>query len=78
MKDDAGKLRQTIKELKERIGYLEKELVEVREDRQLFRNHFSERFKWWIQLLGENKTPNMAWLVEADAKYLRSFKFFVW
>ena len=64
--------------LRARIKELEVEVKALEDDRDLFRSHFVDRFKWWIKLLGEKSTPNMAWLVEADAVWLRKFKVWYW
>ena len=71
-------MRAVEKRLRERIKALEKELEDVRTDRQKFRQHFADRFKWWIKLLGDKETPNMSWLIENDAKWLRDFEWFPW
>lgn len=63
-------MRAIEKRLRERIKALEKELEEVKRDRQKFRDHFGERFKWFIKLLGEQKSPNLSWLIESDAKFM--------
>jgi len=55
-----------------------KENTELRQDRILFREHFRSRFQWWISLMGEGKTPNMAWLIESDAKWLQRLDYWVW
>ncbi len=71
-------MRAVEKRLRERIKELEKENQEVSEDRDLFRDHFARRFRWWIELVGKQKTPNMAWLIEADAKEMRAMKWWSW
>ena len=64
--------------LQARIDELVKENTELRQDRILFREHFRSRFQWWISLMGEGKTPNMAWLIESDAKWLQRLAYWVW
>lgn len=71
-------MRAVEKRLRERIAFLEKEKSEIEADRQLFRDHFANRFRWWIKLIGEQKTPNMPWLIEADAKEMRAMKWWHW
>ena len=71
-------MRKVERVLRERIKALETKVQELEQDRELFRSHFVDRFKWWIKLLGEKSTPNMAWLVEADAIWLRKFKAWYW
>lgn len=67
-----------IKQLKEKIKRLEKEKDEILQDRVKFRNHFQKRLQWWIRLLGENKTPEMKWLIEDEAKFLNSVEHWYW
>lgn len=67
-----------IKQLKEKIKRLEKEKDEILQDRVKFRNHFQKRLQWWIRLLGENKIPEMKWLIEDEAKFLNSVEHWHW
>lgn len=65
-----------IKELKLYIKELNQEINELHIDREKYRAHFIRRFRWWIKLQSEGSTPNLAWLIEDDAKQLRNFKWF--
>lgn len=67
-----------IKQLKEKIKHLEKEKDEILQDRVKFRNHFQKRLRWWIELLGENKTPELKGLIESEAKFLNSVEHWYW
>lgn len=71
-------MRAIEKRLRERVKELEKELEEIKQDRILFRDHFINRFKWWIKLIGEQTGPSLPWLIEDDAKWLRKFKWWYW
>ena len=71
-------MRRVERILRDRIKTLEKQNAALEADRQKFRQHFIRRFKWWLQLLGDSKTPNMAWLVEDDAKELQNFESWWW
>ena len=51
---------------------------ELHADRNKFRDHFTRRFKWYIELLGNNKYPTMTWLVTEEAKFLSTVKPFSW
>jgi len=64
--------------LNARIEALEKEVSELRDDRNLFREHFINRFQWWVKLQSEKSSPNLAWIIENDAKWLQRFKYWVW
>lgn len=71
-------MRAIEKQLRERIKELEEQNAELESDRAIFRNHFAERFRWWIKLLGESKTPNLRWLIEDDAKAMRNMQLWSW
>ena len=64
--------------LNARIEALEKEVSELRDDRNLFREHFINRFQWWVKLQSEKSSPNLAWIIQNDAKWLQRFKYWVW
>lgn len=66
------------KQLRERIKYLEARVAEVEADRDVFRDHFSRRFRWWLELLGKSENPSLASLIEADAKQMRMMKWWPW
>jgi hypothetical protein len=72
------RLRMRLKNAEARVQELQTELNEVRQDRQKFRDHFMQRFKWWIELIGSQQTPSLPWLIEDDAKELRKFQYFIW
>lgn len=71
-------MRAVEKRLRERIKELEKQLETVEADRAKFREHFSRRFRWWIELAGKGQHPSVAWLIEADAKELYSLGYWWW
>lgn len=71
-------MRAAEKRLRERIQALESQLEEIKQDREMFRDHFATRFRWWIKLLGEQSKPNLAWVIEDDAKYLRRMQWWGW
>lgn len=64
--------------LRARVTVLEAEVRELQEDREVFREHFKERFRWWIELLGKQEKPSLPWLIESEAKWLRRFQWFAW
>lgn len=72
------RLRQRLKAAESRIEELHKDLSEIRTDRNTFREHFIKRMRWWIELMGQSKHPNMPWLVEDDAKWLQRFTWWSW
>lgn len=71
-------MRAIEKRLRERVKELEAERDALKKDREEFRAHFIQRFKWWIELLGSQSKPNLAWLVENDAIWLRRFERWYW
>lgn len=71
-------MRAVEKRLRERIKYLEAYQAELESDRELFRDHFARRFRWWIELLGKHSSPNIKWLIEYDAKEMRKMKWWSW
>ncbi len=71
-------MRAIERRLRERVKALEKDLEEVRLDRDLYREHFHTRFRWWIELIGQQKTPSLSWLIESDAKWLQKFRWWGW
>jgi molecular chaperone GrpE (heat shock protein) len=75
----------TKKELEQEIARLKRELKELRErvekvneDRERYRNWFTGKLKWFLQLLGENKTPEMKFLIEDMSKLLSKCDRFYW
>lgn len=71
-------MRKIEKNLRDRLKAALEENQKLRRDRELFRDHFVQRFKWWLQLMGENATPNMRDLIESDAKWLVKFERWWW
>lgn len=66
------------RQLRRRVKELEQEVDELRLDRQIFRDHFALRFRWWVELMGKGERPNLAWLVENDARVLTRVKYWPW
>ena len=66
------------RKLKKRVRELEQELDQVRADREIFREHFMRRFRWWVELMGKGEQPNLAWLVENDGRTLNRLKWWPW
>lgn len=71
-------MRAVEKRLRQRIKYLESENESLINDRRLFREHFINRFKWWIELLGKQAKPDLKWVIEDDATWLRKFQTWYW
>jgi hypothetical protein len=71
-------MRKIERQLRERLKAVEQERDEIAEDRDVFRRHFTERFRWWVKLLGDKQSPNCSWLIEQDAKFLREVKWWFW
>lgn len=71
-------MRRVERVLRERLKELECERDEMESDRVILRNHFSRRFRWWIELQGKGERPSLAWLIEDDAKTLANLKWWSW
>jgi hypothetical protein len=71
-------MRAIEKRLRERIKILDEENKKLRDDRQKFRNHFENRFRFWLKLLGEQSSPSVASLVESDAKFMANVERWYW
>lgn len=78
MTEQEKSLRRTIRYRENDINRLREEIQQLRNEREEFRSHFGARFKWWVELLGSSKTPSVAWLIEADAKFLTRVSSFTW
>ncbi len=66
-----GKLRSEIK-------HLQAELASCREDRQKFRDYFSVKLRYFINLLADKQYASSAGMVEDLAKLLQRVKWFSW
>lgn len=64
--------------LREVIKALEKDLAQVKKDRELFRQYFIQNFRCAVDLLGENKTWNMQYVVKTLAEQMTKFERFYW
>ena len=64
--------------LRRRVGELEDEVQRLVAERAKFRDHFAMRFKWWIKLLASKEHPNLAWLIEDDARWMTKFSWWSW
>lgn len=71
-------MRKVEKRLREKLKQKEMEIYELYTERERFRNHFRDRFRWYIKLLGNNQYPDMKLLVEAEAKFLQTVKSWRW
>jgi len=57
---------------------LNDKIRKLENERRLYQEHFARRFKWWIELSRKNTTPDLAWLIEQDAKVLQTVTQFTW
>lgn len=71
-------MRKVEKRLREKLKQKEMEIYELYTERERFRNHFRDRFRWYIKLLGNKEYPDMKSLVEAEAKFLQTVKSWRW
>ncbi len=68
-----------------RLRYKDEEIQRLNElvqrlenERSNYRDHAAKRMKWWIELHGKGSSPNVAWLIEQDAKFLSTVSSFIW
>lgn len=54
------------------------QIDELKAEREVFRTHFAERLKWWIECLGSSKQPVLTWLVENDVKVMQKVTRWIW
>lgn len=71
-------MRAVEKRLRERIKGLEKELAEVKADRDEFRKYWAGKFRWYLELHGKGTQPNVAWLIEDMAKFFTKVQRWYW
>ena len=62
----------------EEISKLNEKIDQLENERRQYRGHAVRRLKWWIELHGKGATPNLAWLIEQDAKFLQTVSNFTW
>ena len=70
--------KQYITSLKEKIARLEKELNEVRNDRQIFRDEFLFLLKSNISMCSENKYLTPSFMIERLSKLMNRTKDWYW
>lgn len=46
------------------IADLHADVSRLTADRDLYRNWLKEKVRWFVDLLAENKTPNLAWTIK--------------
>ena len=64
--------------LRIKIKFLEQELEKTQEDRQKFRDYFSQKLKYFINLTGKNEYALSASMIENLAKFFQTVKWFSW
>ena len=71
-------LSKQILDLKIQISDLKKKLAETEEDRRKFREYFSGKLKWFVELYGSQKVPSMDALIQDMVKFFQRVKWFYW
>lgn len=71
----------SLKELRSRIWHLQREVDEQRhmrnqalESARRHREYIETKFNWFIDLIAEGKTPNLAWMIKDFKDALVRFK----
>ncbi len=71
-------MRPVERRLRDRIKFLEEDRKEVYEDRQKFRDYFSTKLKWFIDLQGKGSVAHSGSMIENLAKLLQRVQRFSW
>jgi len=71
-------MRAIEKRLRIRIECLENEAKEITLDRQQYRDYFSNKLRWFIELQGKGTTAATAYMIEDLAKLLQRTQWFNW
>ena len=71
-------LTNQLKEAKEHVKTLEQKVSDLESERQAFRNWLAQDFKFYIELLKENKYWSPAYAIETLSKRLQKVKSFDW
>jgi len=71
-------MRKIERQLRERLKASDARVAKLESDREKFRTHFANRFRWWIELVGEGKNASAKWLIESDAKFLTEVERWFW
>lgn len=71
-------MRKVEKRLRERLKAAEKELSEVKADRERYRNFFKAKFKWFLEIHGKNQTANTEYMVQQFAEFFTRVDSFWW
>ena len=74
----AKSLTAQIKYLKEQNRQLERQLQEVKDDRQKLRDYWAKKMKWFIELHGKQQTPSTAFLIEDMSKLFSRVEYWWW
>lgn len=80
-KEYKAHLRQKLKEQSDLTEYYKKEYESVFEDRKKYQQHFTKRFRWFIELLGKGQGPRLGeddGVIARDAKFLQTVEYFSW
>lgn len=67
-----------IKDLQKEIKRLRLENQNNVNDRDLYRTYLVNKFKWFVQMNSENKTPVLPWLIEDMTKTFNKAQKFYW
>lgn len=70
--------RRRINELKEEIAELKKQKETIERDRNLYRDAFITKLKWFLKLLGEKSSPCLKWTIEDMSKTLNKAQHYYW
>jgi hypothetical protein len=74
----ARSLTRKNQELREKVKKLEADLEKIKSDREKFRDYFTGKLKWFVELHGENKAPSMAWLIQDMGRLMNRVENWYW
>jgi hypothetical protein len=64
-------VRKIERRLRDRIKFLEDQNKKLEDERDKHRIYWQGKMRWFLELLAEQKTPSMIWLVEDMAKHFQ-------
>lgn len=73
-KQTIKELQARIRELKQDVNRLNKSYVEKSESARRHREYIEGKFNWFVDLLAEGESPNLAWLIKDIKDALVRFK----
>jgi hypothetical protein len=64
MNNEIKKLKKTISELRRDLNTCNEERFKYRNSSRMAIHWIDDKFSWFVDLLAEGKSPNLAWLIK--------------